>query len=331
MTNKSIFDVLAALILSGEASDKQKIAFKEILESSKEKQLAFEKLKCIWEAELWKRGKTSQRQQDYLWLKYKAELDNQRKTRRSYFYKVAAVIILAFGLTFYFLNTQSEIDQPQIYAAKEMVKETNPGERLKTQLPDGTIVHLNAGSRLLFPDPFSDSLRLVYLIGEGYFDVAPDKSRPFTVRVKSMDITALGTAFGVNAYTQNSNDFVSLVSGKLLIRNIKNQEMNVEPGETVTLSRLNYSFSKSEIDYLSQIAWKDGILHFNNNSFEEIKQILELSYGVRFTFDGQMKTIQDVYTGTFKNESLDNILQILSFSMDFKYEINGKKIMMKKN
>jgi len=329
MAKISKFDILAALVLSGEATEEQKIEFDEILESSKEKQIAFEKLKAVWQVPLRGAAKISQKQIDYLWLKYQSEQYNLRR-RRWNRYKIAASIALAIGASIFLYTRQIDAHEAPVIAVKEMVKETNPGEKLKTQLPDGTVVHLNAGSRITFPDPFADSIRLVHLIGEGYFDVAQDKSRPFTVKTSSMEITALGTAFGVNAYAKNDNDQVSLVSGKLFIRNARSQEINVEPGETVTLSKSDFSFVKSEMDYLSEIAWKDGILHFKNNSFDEIIQVLELSYGVTFEFDDRFGAIPDVYTGAFKNESLDNILRILSFSMDFKYEINGKRIMIKK-
>lgn len=326
--NSSRFDVLAALILSGEATEKEQIEFEAILDSSKEKQIAFQKIKRVWNTDLMNEEDVYQKQNKDLWQKYQLERRSAGK-RVPYtpFIMVAAAVALLIISVFIFTQLNSQQSKPAV--VKEIVKETNPGEKLKTMLPDGTMVYLNSGSRLSYPERFADSTRVVGLMGEGYFEVAEDKARPFTVKTLSMDITALGTAFSVNVATNNILDHVALVSGKLLITNVKNQKIKIDSGYTVTLAREDYSFLKSEIDHLKEVAWKDGVLHFGNNSFFEIVKTLELNYGVKFILDQRSNKINNTYTGTFKNESLDNVLKILSFSMNFKYEINGKKVLIK--
>lgn len=326
--NSSRFDVLTALILSGEATEKEEIEFEAMLNASREKQILFEKIKRVWNTDLMDEGENYQEQNIYLWRKYQLERQSIRKKMRyNPLFKVAAVVVLLIiaGLLFH----QFSFEQQEVAEAKEIVKETKPGEKLKTMLPDGTIVYLNAGSQLTYPDDFGDSSRIVRLIGEGYFEVAEDKARPFTVRTHSMDVTALGTEFCVNVSENHLPDRVALVSGKLLITNVKNEQIKIDSGYTVKLSREDFSFSKFDIDYLTEVAWKDGALHFENNSFSEIVQTLELNYGVEFMMDQRLDKINDTYTGTFKNESLDNVLKVLSFSMNFNYEINGKKVLVK--
>lgn len=326
--SNSRFDVLAALILSGEATEKEAIEFEAMLNASKEKQIIFEKIKRVWNTDLMEDGNAYQEQNADLWRKYQLERQTMRKKMQyNPFFMVAAAVTLLIiaGVMFHHLSSE----QPTPTIAREIVKETNPGEKLKTMLPDGTIVYLNAGSRLTYPEHFGDSSRVVRLKGEGYFEVAEDKARPFTVKTQNMDITALGTAFCVNVAANNHPDHVALISGKLLIKNIKNQEIKIDSGYTVKLAPENYSFVKSKIDYLTEVAWKDGALHFENSSFNEIVQALELNYGVEFVMDQPLNKINDTYTGTFKNESLDNVLKILSFSMNFNHEINGKKVLIK--
>lgn len=328
--NNSRFDVLAALILSKEATKDEEIEFEAMLSASKEKQIIFEKIKRVWNTDLMHEGNTYPKQHADLWRKYQLERRSMRKKmQHNPLFKVAAAVALLIiaGLLIHQFNFEQQVQTPSI--AQEIVKETKPGEKLKTMLPDGTIVYLNAGSRLTYFDHFDDSSRVVRLIGEGYFEVAEDKTRPFTVKTHSMDITALGTAFSVNVSENNRLDLVALVSGKLLITNINNQQIKIDSGYTVKLSSEDYSFSKFDIDYLTEVAWKDGALHFDNNSFNEIIQTLELNYGVEFIMDQRLNKIHDIYTGTFKNESLDNVLKVLSFSMNFNYEINGKKVLIK--
>lgn len=330
----SQFDVLAALVLSGEATEKQQKQFDDMLNTSRENQIAFEKLKRAWHTNLVGSEGSCSKQKDHLWQRYQRERVLQKKKTNNLYTKIAAglLLLMAAGLAVYLvIGENSHLIQDTVVVA-EVVKETNRGEKLKTRLPDGTVVYLNAASRLTFIENFTDSSRIVELTGEGYFDVAEDKNRPFTVRTPHMDVTALGTSFGVNAYPENSEDHVALVSGKLLIRNVNNDEIKIDSGQAIVLSRANNQFLKAEIDFLRQVAWKDGVLHFSNHKFEEIVRSLELNYGVRFSVDrNTLSLIQDTYTGTFKNESLDNVLKVLSFSMDFKYDINGKEILITKN
>lgn len=327
--SSSRFDVLAALVLSGEASGEEKVEFEAMLSASKERQMIFEKLKRAWQTDLIYVQGDYQKQSADLWRKYQHERWSMNKKKWYKSFRVAASVAILIAAGFVFMLSQLQTDQQTISETKEIVKETKAGEKLKTMLPDGTIVFLNAGSRLTYPDSFSDSSRIVVLEGEGYFEVAEDKSRPFTVRTQNMDVTALGTEFCVNVSQDNAKDLVALVSGKLLITNIKNEQIKIDSGYTVRLSREDHSFSKSNIDYLTEVAWKDGALHFDNDSFIEIVKALELNYGVEFMMDPRLNKINDTYTGTFKNESLDNVLKVLSFSMNFNYEINGKKVLIK--
>lgn len=329
--SSSRFDVLAALILSGEATEAETIEFETMLSTSKDYQVLFEKIKRAWDTDLIYASGNYQKQNTDLWRKYQLERWSMKKKKWHQPFKVAAslALLVASSLIFYMLSQQGNSGQQTISEAKEIVKETKAGEKLKTMLPDGTIVFLNAGSQLTYPGDFGDSSRIVQLKGEGYFEVAEDKARPFTVRTHSMDVTALGTEFCVNVSENHLPDRVALVSGKLLITNVKNEQIKIDSGYTVKLSREDFSFSKFDIDYLTEVAWKDGALHFENNSFSEIVQTLELNYGVEFMMDQRLDKINDTYTGTFKNESLDNVLKVLSFSMNFNYEINGKKVLIK--
>ncbi|MEP6750604.1 MAG: FecR family protein, partial [Bacteroidota bacterium] len=77
---------------------------------------------------------------------------------------------------------------------------TRKGSKSNIQLPDGTMAWLNADSKLTYDESFSGDFREVSLEGEAYFDVVKDKSRPFIIHTKTIDIKVLGTAFNVRAY-----------------------------------------------------------------------------------------------------------------------------------
>lgn len=68
------------------------------------------------------------------------------------------------------------------------------------KLADGTKVMLGAGSKLTYPQKFSGSNREVKLSGQAFFNVSPDKSHPFIVKTKKMDVTVMGTSFEIFSY-----------------------------------------------------------------------------------------------------------------------------------
>ena len=115
------------------------------------------------------------------------------------------------------------------------------GVRSRFQLPDGTTVSLNSGSRLKYPVRFSNDSREVELIGEAYFDVSGDKKRPFLIKTAGLDIKVLGTRLNVYSYPEEGYQEFTLESGTIeLIKRSENQDITVarmKPGQ-----HLIYSF-----------------------------------------------------------------------------------------
>ena len=94
---------------------------------------------------------------------------------------------------------------------------TEYGERTSLTLADGTVVALNAGSSIVFPEQFTGEDRTVFLTGEANFDVAKDEKMRFIVKTKNMDITALGTKFCVEAYPDDHVTRATLVEGRVKV------------------------------------------------------------------------------------------------------------------
>ena len=90
------------------------------------------------------------------------------------------------------------------------------GSRTVVELSDGSVVHLNYGSRMKYPQNFSGETRSVVLTGEGYFKVAHNPDKPFVVSTGIIDVIAVGTIFNVNAYPENNNIATTLVEGKVI-------------------------------------------------------------------------------------------------------------------
>src|SRR5690606_30886186 len=108
--------------------------------------------------------------------------------------KVAAILVLAFGLSFTVNNFSREIaGEVPIAMVDTIVKSTAYGEKLNIKLPDGTLVWLNAGSELQYPEEFDSLARIVHVKGEAFFEVERGADWPFIVITNDLTTTALGT------------------------------------------------------------------------------------------------------------------------------------------
>ena len=102
----------------------------------------------------------------------------------------------------------------------------------------------------------------------------------------------------------------------------------LKPGEQICYNEMNQSASVMPFDVIKTIAWKDGILIFNDSDLNDIIKKLQRWYGVEIRVNG-LEDIKDVkwkYSGEFDNESLDNVLGGISYVKGFDFKIEGKKV-----
>ena len=238
------------------------------------------------------------------------------------------LIILSVG-TFYLLNS-TKLDHREINPNSWVLKSNPAGQKLKVFLPDGSIVWLNSESSLRYEKDFNDSIRFVEVQGEAYFEVKKDSLRPFVVKSKSVLTTALGTSFNVNCYGDREEVIVSLTSGRVLVQKDNSPQNNnsliINPGEGVVYyPTKNEALYRITIDIESVKNWKDGILELKEASLNETITKLSRWYGVELILRNKPTRKWDA-TGAYDNEYLDNILNALSFSYGFDYELKGKQV-----
>ena len=102
-----------------------------------------------------------------------------------------------------FKNSGGQAGEKELVAKHSNEVSTQPGSKSKIQLPDGSTVWLNAGSKLTYTKDFGKEIREVTLIGEAFFDVTKMKEKPFIIHTSSINIKVLGTAFNVKAYPED--------------------------------------------------------------------------------------------------------------------------------
>lgn len=246
--------------------------------------------------------------------------------------KVAASIALLFAIYWISDNLSDGVKQP-IEVAEITIKENPAGRKSQVFLPDGSIVWLNSASSLQYRAHFSGSERRVVLKGEAYFDVAKDQGKPFVVESNGMSVTAVGTAFNVRAFDGDDMMEVGLVEGKVKIEGIEDKNEKqvafLEPGQYLQYNPARKQIQTGSSDLRHLVSWKNGVLHFERASFEDVIEELERWYGVEFVYEASAKPTNWDYSSEFENASLENVLKSISYTKNFNFEIVKNKVTLK--
>lgn len=196
-------------------------------------------------------------------------------------------------------------------------------------LSDGTMVHLNAGSKLTYPVRFSGKRRMVALEGEGYFRVKENREHPFVVRTHWGEIIVHGTEFNVNAYDDTGICRTTLVKGKVSCVVPSQEPVMLLPGEQAVLAK--NGITKQAVDVEEHVGWMKGMYVFNNRPLEEIMQTFERWYNVRIYYENPSLR-QLTYSGNLKRyNTINTFLNALKITGDIDYKINGRNILIYEN
>jgi ferric-dicitrate binding protein FerR (iron transport regulator) len=265
-------------------------------------------------------------------VKSKAGLKSGRQRAITLFVQAAAVLLLSLlfsGVYSYWFAGGNE-KFGQVKSSKTIYQEIRAayGTQSKIELADGTTVYLNSGSTLRFPQSFeSMEQRNVFLDGEAFFSVTKNKSHPFVVQTQQLAVKVLGTTFNVNAYSDNKIVDVALVEGSVLLEhgsgNVKKEEMNLSPNQVAVLDVNKNLLTKSEaVDLYKYTAWINGRIVFFGDPIQTVVKRLEKWYNVEIEIsDKKLENYR--FTGTFIDESLEQILHVLSLTSPMTYEIQA--------
>ena len=235
------------------------------------------------------------------------------------FARVAAVIVPLFlfaGGMFYYLSPHNEMIEISVAY----------GEQKRLILPDSSEVWLNAGSSILYPETFAKDKRLVMLDGEAYFSVKKDTVSPFIVETSQLSVKVLGTRFNVKAYPNDEKITTTLTSGKVEVRS---QPPHIlKPDEQLTYDKKSSDIHISVIDTNDTNCWMAGKLVFTNASAGEIFRTLERHYNTTIDNTAIIPASKRYTVKFLKDESLNEILNILKDIIGFDYQQYEKKIVL---
>ncbi len=277
-----------------------------------------------WESE-WKSSIHTDIVTENAWRKFKTLVhESESKTNRNSIRRViaaaaAVVMLVSAALSgMYIMNRQPE----------EYFTMTVPaGSKICLSLPDGSLVWLNAGSRLSYSTKFNDRNRLVKLDGQGYFEVAKHDGAEFVVNTRGYDVVVKGTHFDISAYSDDNYVTTSLMQGSVVIEK-GNEYLDMKPGDMVSLDMRTGKFTKSRYSSDNH-AWVQDMAEYSDISLEDLAKLLSRKYAVNiYIQSAKLKRMR--FSISLRNkETIDDVIDALQRITKMHVTRDGKTIVIK--
>ena len=330
--NKHIDELIANYLTEG--LDKNALdELKTWIAASAENQQYFIRQREIWFSAV-SREAASVYDKDKAFENFRNRVESQKEiqstSRRGFslsaLWRYAAVvaIIIAVGCISYW---QGEVNVKDTFA--DISVEAPLGSKTKLYLPDGTLVWLNAGSRMTYSQGFGVDNRKVELEGEGYFEVKRNEKIPFFVKTKDLQLQVLGTKFNFRDYPEDHEVVVSLLEGKVGLNNLLREEKEavLSPDERAVLNKANGLLTVESVNASNASQWTDGYLFFVVELLPDIAKELERSYNVKIHIaNDSLKTFR--FYGNFvrREQNIQEVLEALASTEKMQYKIEERNI-----
>lgn len=334
--------------LSGETTKEENDILLDWVNKNKKNEKFFIEQANIW---IWQNMPQKRaRAEDY--AEFKELLKSKKKSKiilnKSVVLSAAAIFLCLFTLNltlFYYSKKDSKSLTPESdiltaqnikYKKIAVIKEfyTDKGVKAKLILPDSSVVWLNSGTKISYPDEFGEKARIISFSGEAYFDVAKDAERPMIINNnKGFQVKVLGTKFNLKNYDDDNSAQVTLYSGKIEVLR-KNGEgrdeiISVLPNETAVIlernpikkTRLNDAYTLSE--------WREGKIIFSETKMPQVIKTLERWHGVKFRVTDP-QVLDYMFTAKFNSESIVQIMEFLKMTTFIDYRILNNEIILTK-
>ncbi|MBN8859161.1 MAG: FecR domain-containing protein [Sphingobacteriales bacterium] len=219
-------------------------------------------------------------------------------------------------------HTLSESNSPVLYNTLNIPR----GAEYRLVLADGSKVWMNAASSLRFPTRFTGKERIVYLTGEAYFEVAKNPAKPFKVKTDdNMEVEVMGTHFNIMAYEDESWIRTTLIEGSVKVKSREENALLV-PSQQAALQKNTRKLLVKEVDIDKEIAWKNGIIEFNDDELPYIMRQLSRWYDVEVSFEGDVP--KGTYNGSIpRKATLSEVMEILRLA-GVKYWLDNKRVVI---
>ena len=263
------------------------------------------------------------------------EQDNQRskagqpklvRMRPAWWIAASLVFVLMLGGGSYLWVPQV---QQSVIAWIQVEKIVPPGGMEQYELPDGTSVWLNAGSKFSYPRFFLGHSREVNLSGEAFFKVARDAQHPFIIHSGNISTRVLGTSFNVKAYGQSNQTIVTVATGRVQVSKNEQVLSTLTANQEIKVDNQSggYTFTK-QVKTNTRLAWRSGRLVFDNTPLEDVFSTLSNHYDVKFELKKVDLKEQFLTTDFGTDASLWQVLDVIIKINKLNFSMNDNMIIV---
>ena len=314
-------DEILVKYLLNEASEKEVQVARSWIEQSADNKKYYDHFRLIWN-ESKKVELTSTIDENVAWKRFETGLKEGRfqkathlpetialKPRRMFSrLAVAATVLLTIGITAYFYS----ISGTTIASGDKVVVKT---------LPDNSVITLNKNSEISYKKSFNKTDRHLALSGEAFFNVTPDKQKPFEIEVNNIKVTVVGTSFNINEDKKGTEVIVE--TGVVTVK-LNDKTIKLLPGQKTFISKGSHELLVQPNRDKLYNYYRTNKFICNNTPLSELVEILNKSYNVNIKILNP-ETANLRITTQFNKENLDEILNIISetLNLTIEHEKNG--------
>src|SRR6478736_2627454 len=248
--------------------------------------------------------------------------------------KIAATVLLLIGITSVIVivnrnSSSSEIANTADTIAMLSVVNTDQATRI-VELEDGSRVTLHPHSELKYPSHFEKGHREVELVGEGFFEIYRDTTRPFLVHTRDVVTKVLGTSFTIKAYNDMKEISVAVRTGKVMVYHPKNLEKQVflTPNQEVVYDTESQETSVGLVEKPQIVEVVPSLkMSYTNAPVVEIVEAIEKAYGIDIQFNKE--TLEKcTITTVLDNEDLYERIQVICHALGARYSVENMAIII---
>ncbi len=308
-------DGLLVKYLTGEASPVECTQVQQWLEKSDDNRRYYEDFEQVWEQSL-RLAVNTKKDEEASWKQLQQRIVNTHekiKTARqnnTQWLRVAAIFIAMVAIGYITYN----VSNLYMSSPTAMVNSGAKDKVVVDTLADGSVVTINKNSVLSHPSAFKGDTRTVNLQGEAFFNIAPNKQKPFIITVNDVTVKVLGTSFNIRSV--NGNTEVIVETGIVEVKR-KDQSIQLLPKEKILVAQNDAPLVKDSANDQLYKYYRNKEFICDGTSLQKLVTILNEAYSVNITIEN--KALENIPINTvFKNEPLENILNILSKTLDIK-------------
>lgn len=317
-------DDLLVKYLVGETDADENAAVENWLKADEKNLNYYNGFKKIWEDSLLIAAENKTINEDAAWKRLQNRIHEKdvpvitlKKSSIHWLRIVASILLISTlgWLGYSYFENKSANTLIQVYATSTTLNDT---------LPDGTTVTLNKNSSLSYTSTFKGSTRPVTLKGEAFFNVSPDKTKPFIITINDVTVQVVGTSFNVK--NKNGKTTVAVETGIVKVSKNKDQ-VELRHGEKVIIadqkSELVQSISKGRLyNY-----YRNKELVCDETPLQELVEALNEIYNVNIIIKNPSLK-EKTLTTVFKDQSLDQVLEVIQETFRVESERKNNQILL---